>query len=41
MEVVEVSPPYDISDMTALMALRAIVDMLASMVYHGKLPRNR
>jgi agmatinase len=41
MEVVEVSPPYDISDITALMALRAIVDTLATMVYHGQLPRKR
>jgi agmatinase len=39
MEVVEVSPPYDVSDTTALMALRVIVDTLATMVYHGKLPR--
>jgi agmatinase len=39
MEVVEVSPPYDVSDVTALMALRAIVDTLATMVYHGQLPR--
>jgi agmatinase len=39
MEVVEVSPPYDISDTTALMALRVIVDVLATMVYHGKLPK--
>ena len=28
MEVVEVSPPYDISDITSLMAMRAIVDVL-------------
>ena len=37
MEVVEVSPPYDISDITSLMALRAIVDVLGSVVAHGKL----
>lgn len=36
-EVVEVSPPYDISDITSLMALRIIVDALGSMVAHGKL----
>lgn len=37
MEVVEVSPPYDVSDITSLMALRAIVDVLGSVVAHGKL----
>jgi len=37
MEVVEVSPPYDISDITSLMALRAVVDVLGSVVAHGKL----
>jgi agmatinase len=41
MEVVEVSPPYDVSDITALMALRVIVDTLATLVAHGKLPRKR
>jgi agmatinase len=41
MEVIEVSPPYDVSDVTALMALRVIVDTLAALVYHGKLPRKR
>lgn len=37
MEVVEVSPPYDVSDITSLMALRLIVDVLGSMVAHGKM----
>ena len=37
MEVVEVSPPYDVSDITSLMALRAIVDVLGTIVAHGKL----
>jgi agmatinase len=37
MEVVEVSPPYDVSDITSLMALRLMVDVLGSMVAHGKL----
>ena len=37
MEVVEVSPPYDVSDITALMAVRAIVDVLATLVKNGKL----
>ncbi len=37
MEVVEVSPPYDTSDITALLATRVIVDALGSMVSAGKL----
>lgn len=37
MEVVEVSPPYDISDTTALLATRAALDVLATMVDHGKI----
>ena len=37
MEVVEVSPPYDISDITSLMAMRAIVDVLGTVVAHGKM----
>mmetsp|Transcript_68967 Transcript_68967/g.165502 ORF Transcript_68967/g.165502 Transcript_68967/m.165502 type:complete len:410 (-) Transcript_68967:122-1351(-) len=37
MEVVEVSPPYDHADVTALMGLRLIVEALGSMVSHGKL----
>ncbi len=37
LEVVEVSPPYDISDITALLGVRAIVDVLASMVKHGRI----
>jgi agmatinase len=36
MEVVEVSPPYDISDITALLAVRSMVDTLATMVKHGR-----
>jgi len=39
MELVEVSPPYDVSDITSLLALRVIVDVIANMVYAGKLPR--
>jgi agmatinase len=39
MEVVEVSPPYDQSDITALLAVRAVVDVLAAMVDAGKLPK--
>ncbi|MBK9428547.1 MAG: agmatinase family protein [Gammaproteobacteria bacterium] len=37
MEVVEVSPPYDCSEITALLATRAIVDVLGTLVAHGKL----
>jgi agmatinase len=36
MEVVEVSPPYDISDITALLAARAMVDVLATMARNGR-----
>ncbi|MDQ2731447.1 MAG: agmatinase family protein, partial [Armatimonadota bacterium] len=41
MELVEVSPPYDVSEMTALLATRVISDVLASLVDAGKLPRKR
>mgnify|MGYP001822532656 FL=1 len=37
MELVEVSPPYDTSDITALMGTRVIVDVLGSLVASGKL----
>ena len=37
MEAVEVAPPYDISDITALLAVRAMVDVLATMVQHGRI----
>lgn len=37
LEIVEVSPPYDTSDITSLFATRVIVDVLGSMVAHGKL----
>lgn len=39
LEVVEVSPPYDISDMTALMAARVICDTMGHLVVSGQLPR--
>lgn len=39
MEVVEVAPAYDISDTTALLATRAILDVLATMVDQGKIGR--
>lgn len=41
LEVVEVSPPYDTSDITALLATRVIVDVLGSMVSAGKLGSHR
>ncbi len=41
MEVVEVSPPYDTADITSLMATRAIVDVLGSLVAHGKMGAHR
>jgi agmatinase len=37
MEVVEVSPPYDVSDITSLLAGRVIMDVLATLVEAGKL----
>ena len=37
LEIVEVSPPYDTSDITSLFAARVIVDTLGTMVAHGKL----
>ena len=39
LDVVEVSPPYDISDMTSLMATRVICDAMAHLVQSGQLPR--
>ncbi len=39
LEIVEVSPPYDISDMTSLMATRVICDSMAHLVVSGQLPR--
>lgn len=41
MEVVEVSPPYDVSDITALMGLRICVDVMGSMVAHGKMGKHK
>ena len=37
MEVVEVSPPYDISDITSLLGARAVVDGVATMHKNGRL----
>jgi agmatinase len=39
MEVVEVAPAYDVSDITSLLAVRAMLDVLAAMVDAGHLPR--
>jgi arginase family enzyme len=37
MEVVEIAPPYDVSDMTAQLGCRAIMDVLGTLVSEGKL----
>jgi len=37
MEVVEVSPPYDVADITALLGSRVIMDVLATLVLNHKL----
>jgi agmatinase len=37
MEVVEIAPPYDVSDMTAQLGARAIMDVLGTMVEEGHL----
>jgi agmatinase len=37
MEVVEVSPPYDVSDLTALLGVRVVLYTLAGLVRAGKL----
>jgi len=37
MEVVEVAPPYDVSDMTAQLACRAVMDVLGTLVEQGRL----
>ncbi len=39
MEIVEVSPPYDVADNTAHVGVHAILDCLASLVMAGKLGR--
>src|SRR4051794_14082340 len=36
MEVCEVSPPYDISDITSLMGVRLMSDVLGTMAKHGR-----
>ncbi|MEZ4568778.1 MAG: agmatinase family protein [Thermomicrobiales bacterium] len=39
MEIVEVSPPYDHADITALLGAHSIMEVLGSMVVNGKLGR--
>jgi agmatinase len=39
MEVVEVSPPYDVADVTSLLGVRVILDVLGVLVLNGKLGR--
>ncbi len=39
MEVVEVSPPYDVAETTSLLAARVICDVLGTLVAEGKLGR--
>lgn len=36
MEVVEVSPPYDVADVTALLASRVVMDVLGTRVMNRK-----
>ena len=40
-EVVEIAPPYDVSDMTAQLGARAIMDVLGTLVDVGKLGTRR
>jgi agmatinase len=40
LEVVEVSPAHDVSDMTSLMATQVIMEVLAALVAQDKLPRS-
>ena len=40
-EVVEVSPPYDTSDITSLFGVRVIVDALGTLVAHGKMASHK
>jgi hypothetical protein len=37
MEVVEVSPPYDVGDITSVLGVRIINDVLGTLVAAGKL----
>lgn len=39
MEVVEVSPPYDVAGITSLLGIRVVLDVLGTLVLNGKLGR--
>ena len=39
MEVVEVAPPYDVADITSLLGVRVVLDVLSTLVENGKLGR--
>ncbi len=41
LEVVEVSPPYDTSDITALLGVRVVVEAIGSMVANGTLGKHK
>ncbi len=41
LEVVEVSPPYDTSDITALLGTRVVVEALGAMAAHGTLGKHK
>jgi len=41
MECVEVAPCYDVGDVTSVMAVHACMEVLGSLVDHGKLPGRR
>jgi agmatinase len=41
LEVVEVSPPYDTSDITSLFGVRVVVDVLGALVANGKLGKHK
>jgi agmatinase len=41
LEVVEVSPPYDTSDITALFGTRVVVETLGTLVAHNKLDSHK
>ena len=41
LEVVEVSPPYDTSDITSLFGVRVVVDVLGALVANGKMGKHK
>jgi agmatinase len=40
-EIVECSPPYDSAEITSLMGVRVVADVLGTLINHGHLPRTR